>query len=190
MLNLIVIDLESTSTGQQEINYQREIIEIGAVKCYVSNNNWEIGEFFESFVKPQVNPVLTEFIKDLTTIQQKDVSQAKFFPVVLDDFKKWIGSQVFLMSSFGKYDFEQIKADCGLYKQQFPFSCQHCNLKTVIQNKMKLKKAKSCGTLVKDLKIEAELPKHRALNDVKNIIKICQKLQITEKDLQDLVMWY
>ena len=141
MINLMVLDLESTSEGERNSGYRREIIEIGAVKCYVSDN-WITGESFESFVKPQINPVLTQFIKNLTTIQQKDVSQAHLFIPVLDNFKKWIGEESFIFASFGKYDFEQLQADCNMYRALFPFSCQHCNLKTVIQKKMGLEKTK------------------------------------------------
>ncbi|MDR3243477.1 MAG: exonuclease domain-containing protein, partial [Elusimicrobiota bacterium] len=178
MLNLMIIDLEATSEEVKTLGYRHEIIEIGAAKCYVSDSVWETGDTFDCFVKPQINPILSKFIKELTSIEQKDVSQAKIFPAVLDEFKKWIGANAFVFASFGKYDFNQMKYDCNLYLEQFPFSAQHCNLKTVIQKKMQLSKAKGCPTLVEELQIEAELPEHRAINDVKNLIKICQKLQI------------
>lgn len=56
MLNLIVLDLEATSTGHQDHRYRREIIEIGAVKCYISDNIWKAASSFDCFVKPQINP--------------------------------------------------------------------------------------------------------------------------------------
>ncbi|MDR3113081.1 MAG: exonuclease domain-containing protein [Endomicrobium sp.] len=190
MLNLLVMDLEATSTGQKEPCYRREIIEIGALKCYVCANAWETGDSFDCFVKPQINPKLTKFIKDLTTIKQRDVSEAKTFPSVLDEFKKWIGKEVFILSSFGNYDFEQLQADCNLYKKLFPFSSQHINLKKVIQKKLGVEKSGGCGDIIKNLQIVPQQPEHRALNDVKNIIKICHKLQITEEDLKNSVKWY
>jgi hypothetical protein len=60
-------------------------------------------------------------------------------------------------------------------------------LKKVIQKKLGVEKSGGCDDIIKNLQIEPELPEHRALNDVKNIIKVCLKLQITE---EDLVKWY
>jgi inhibitor of KinA sporulation pathway (predicted exonuclease) len=190
MINLMIIDLEATSEEIKTPNYRHEIIEIGAAKCCVEGDTWEIGDCFDCFIKPQINQVLSKFIIGLTSIAQKDVSQAKIFPAVLDEFKKWIGTQTYIFASFGRYDFTQLKDDCNLYLEQFPFSAQHCNLKTVIQKKMNLPRAKGCPTLVKELQIDAHLPEHRAINDVKNLIKICQKLQITQEDLLKEIRWY
>ena len=81
-MNYIVFDLEATCEKDSK-NFQNEIIEIGAVKL---NDGYEITDEFSSFVKPIVNPILTDFCMNLTSITQSDVDTARKFPDVLDAF--------------------------------------------------------------------------------------------------------
>jgi len=53
---------------------QMETIEIGLV--VIDLETLEIVDEFQRFVRPQINPLLTDFCKKLTSIQQADVDSA------------------------------------------------------------------------------------------------------------------
>ncbi|MEI7621033.1 MAG: 3'-5' exonuclease [Candidatus Moraniibacteriota bacterium] len=62
-------------------------MEIGAVKL---NENLEVVDIFSQYVKPTINPVLSDFCKSLTSIFQADVDGAKNFKDAVSDFERWI----------------------------------------------------------------------------------------------------
>jgi 3'-5' exoribonuclease 1 len=81
---LYCVDLEATcdDVGVNEsprslvvVPDQMETIEIGLV--VIDLESLEIVDEFQRFVRPQVNPTLTDFCKKLTSIQQADVDSAR-----------------------------------------------------------------------------------------------------------------
>lgn len=86
----IIFDTEFTSwKGSQERNWSgeneyMELVQIGALKIIKKNNCLEIKEIFSNFVKPKINPVLSQYFINLTNITQKQVDLEGF------DFKKSI----------------------------------------------------------------------------------------------------
>lgn len=105
----IVLDLESTCDDSDSNRYkeQQEIIEIGAVICDI---NGEIFEKFDIFVKPVINPVLTEFCKDLTSITQNDVDNGLLIKDALIQLDKFLLDnktkypELLLWGSWGFFD--------------------------------------------------------------------------------------
>jgi 3'-5' exoribonuclease 1 len=79
--NLVVVDLEATCwppadpRGREDM----EIIEIGAL--LVETPSLEPVDEFDSFVRPLRHPTLSDFCKELTSIDQEDIDQAAPFPV-------------------------------------------------------------------------------------------------------------
>ena len=57
-------------------------------------------DVFHSFVRPVINPKLSEFCKSLTGIEQETVDKAEVFQDVLIRFESWMKSH-----GLGKYDF-------------------------------------------------------------------------------------
>ena len=45
---------------------------------------------FHSYVRPQINPCLSDFCTSLTGISQSQVDNAPLFPVVFREFKQWL----------------------------------------------------------------------------------------------------
>ncbi|MNC14861.1 sporulation inhibitor KapD [compost metagenome] len=77
---LYCVDLEATCDEVEEWESQRplavvadqmETIEIGLV--VIDLETLEIVDEFQRFVRPQINPTLTDFCTKLTSIQQADV---------------------------------------------------------------------------------------------------------------------
>ncbi|MEL6538913.1 MAG: 3'-5' exonuclease [Bacteroidota bacterium] len=86
-MNYIVLDLEATCWQYRSEHQQNEIIEIGALK--VNATGQTVDEFAE-FVQPKLDPTLSNFCKELTSISQSQVDNADTFEVVLGRFQEWI----------------------------------------------------------------------------------------------------
>lgn len=169
MKTIIIVDLEATCSENRDI--ENEIIEIGAVK--IQNN--EIVSTFNSFVKPIINPILTNFCKELTSIKQEDVDSAEKFPKVLSDFKSWIGTDDFILMSWGFYDKNQFIKDCNLHRLSSNWIKEHKNIKLMFSD---MTGHKPCG-MEKALNI-LHMPlvgtHHRGIDDAKNIAEIYLKI--------------
>ena len=87
-MDYIIVDLEATCQENNR-DFENEIIEIGAVKL---NDSFKYVDEFDIFVKPKLNPILSDFCKNLTSIKQEDVDGAVSFTEALDKFIYWIDS--------------------------------------------------------------------------------------------------
>lgn len=170
MKTIIIVDLEATCSEKRDI--KNEIIEIGAVK--IKDN--KVVDTFDSFVKPILNPKLTDFCKTLTTISQSDVDSAKKFPEVLKEFKSWIGETDFILMSWGNYDKSQFIKDCSLHKVSSSWIKEHVNIKEKFAD---IKNIKPCGMekALNIMKIKLDGTHHRGIDDAKNIAKIYLAIQ-------------
>ncbi|OPY58743.1 MAG: DNA polymerase III PolC-type [Pelotomaculum sp. PtaU1.Bin035] len=94
-MNYIVFDLEMNNKWGTKIH---EIIEIGAVKI---NSKMEIVSTFQSFIKPKLYPIISQLIRKKTQIKQEWIDNAKELSYVINDFKKWIGEEDFVLCGWG-----------------------------------------------------------------------------------------
>ena len=168
-MNYIVLDLEATCEENNK-DFPNEIIEIGAVKM---DRNFDIISTYSEFIKPKINPVLTEFCKQLTTITQKDVDNARTFPEVIDYIKNWAGidSEEYLLCSWGYYDRKQLVKDCELHGLESSWVDKHISLKHQFAT---IRNERPCGMAkaLNKLSISLEGIHHRGIDDAKNIAKI------------------
>jgi len=147
-MQYIIVDLEATCWDEQVDRTKMEIIEIGAV--VVEARHDEIIREFSRFVRPIVEPILSEFCKQLTTITQAQVDQAEPFPVVFREFVSWIGGEEFTLCSWGGYDLTQFRLDCGRHRIALPRTFErHVNVK---QEFARVMNVRPCG-MSKALKI-------------------------------------
>ncbi len=151
-----------------------EIIEIGAV--LLGSPTGPITAAFETFVRPIIEPGLTDFCRRLTSIRQSDVDEAPLFPEALASFVDWIGPDPFALCSWGLYDLNQFRLDCRRHGLVLPESFEnHINLKDEFARQFRVKR---CG-MSQALQI-AEIPlegtHHRANDDARNIAKLAMRL--------------
>src|ERR1035437_5649018 len=108
MKTLVIFDLEATcwEEGAELKRVDSEIIEIGAVR--VDKETGEIIDKFQSFVKPHFHLELSDYCKNLTSIQQDDVDAANMFYEVMPTFDYWLGETDEYIMSWGMYDKNQI----------------------------------------------------------------------------------
>jgi len=86
----VVIDFEATCEERNPADYPHEIVEFPAV--LVSTEKMEIVDVFHSFVRPVLNPRLSEFCRSLTGVEQTVVDAADTFPTVHQRFLHWMDS--------------------------------------------------------------------------------------------------
>lgn len=172
----LIIDLEATCwqgpESEAHVN-ENEIIEIGL--AIVSSTNvlvWRGGWF----VRPVVNPILSEFCKQLTSISQTDVDSADPLKVVLSRLAAQVQESTgvpvheCVFVSWGNYDRNQFKRDCARLEVDCPFG-PHVNLKQEFLKKHHLKRAGVPTALgVVDLSFEGT--HHRGADDAVNIARI------------------
>lgn len=156
----IVLDVEATD--------EQEIIEIGAVKL---NEQLEVVDKFQSFVRPTKNHVLTYYIKKLTGIQQQEVDQAEPFPNVFQSFTEWAGNQPFLIT-WSKSDKLYFRGEFLQHKLENTFLHHFIDIQSIVcklissESVMNLKKVLEC------FELEFDGTEHRALNDAVNTAKL------------------
>ncbi len=172
-MDLIVVDLEATCWDTSRPRSQMEIIEIGAVRLDAALT---IVDEFACFVRPVVEPKLSQFCTALTTITQADVDAADMFAAVFGRFLEWIGTGPYRLCSWGFFDVGQFRLDCTRFGLVFPqeFESDHVNIKQLFAD---WKGVRRCGmTAALDL---LGLPlvgtHHRGIDDACNIARIVQE---------------
>ena len=169
----IVVDVEATCTQENDKNFPKEIIEIGAV-CLDEDGN--VRDSFQAFIRPEKNPILTEFCKGLTTIKQDEVDLASTFKTAMPQFLQWVnnvcGHNDYIFYSWGDFDKNIFRRQCiELDVDAKTFLSKHKNAKAIfavvnnckpmgVGSALKFKKMKFIGT------------PHRADSDANNIARL------------------
>ena len=172
MAKIIIFDLEATcwKSGNKK---KMQTIEFGAVQ--LDPSTLQIISEFQQFVRPTLDPILSEFCKELTGIRQEDVDNADPFPTVFQEFCNWIGDGGFQIFSWGDYDLKQLKQDCKIQrvKMNRRIVKRHYNLKAMFAEKTRIRR---CGMdqALERLHISLEGQHHRAIDDARNIAKIAR----------------
>jgi inhibitor of KinA sporulation pathway (predicted exonuclease) len=117
-MRYIIVDLEATCWKENQTPERMEIIEIGAVSLQSSAALFD--REFQSFVRPLIEPKLSDFCCNLTKITQVEIDNASFFPVVFKEFVSWIGDDCFTLCSWGNFDLEQLRLECRRHGILFP----------------------------------------------------------------------
>ncbi|MDY8135144.1 3'-5' exonuclease [Aquimarina sp. 2201CG5-10] len=169
-MNYIILDLEATCWKDRSIQKQSEIIEIGALKI---NAEGKIVSEFCAFIKPKLNPVLSDFCIELTTITQNEIDKADSYESVIEAFKQWINlKNSYLLCSWGFYDKKQFLKDCKLHSLDTDWLKNHISLKHQYADIKNLNKPIGMGGALKKEKLTLEGTHHRGIDDARNISKI------------------
>jgi inhibitor of KinA sporulation pathway (predicted exonuclease) len=180
---LLIVDLEATC-WEKPIHRpeQMEIIEIGALLIEIANST--VIEEFDLFVRPVRHPALSDFCKDLTSINQDDVDAANTFPDVMEQFLSWMGNpRDILFASWGAYDQKQLRQDCAYHRVHYPFGDNHLNLKKTFAERHRGKKF-GLNRALRLLGLSFEGIHHRGIDDARNIWRIVSS--ITDGNLTEL----
>jgi inhibitor of KinA sporulation pathway (predicted exonuclease) len=170
-VRFVVVDLEATC-WERNPPAPHEVIEIGSV-CFQAGRG-VLGEF-QTFVRPVLQPVLSPFCRQLTSILQSDVDAAPRFPAALAAFAAWADRFApFVLAAWGAYDRKQLQEDCRLHGVAYPF-VNYVNLKQAFAG---IEGCRPCGMdgALRRVGLSLEGTHHRGIDDVRNIARLLEHL--------------
>ena len=171
-MNYIIFDLEATCWNGTPMGKVTEIIEIGAIRM---NRFGEVTGEYNRFVQPILNPLLSPYCKELTSIEQLNVDRAKKFDEVIDEFQDWIGlfdGDDYLLCSWGAFDRKMLIQDSILHDIEPDWAEKHIDLKRQYQQIKRLSKPYGLKKAIAKNGFEFEGIHHRAISDAFNLSKI------------------
>lgn len=166
----IICDLEATCWAGERHPDRMEIIEIGAVK--LASATGPVLDDFCAFVRPVLEPTLSNFCRELTGITQADVDGAESFPAVLQRFQAWMGEPPLAFCSWGHYDLNQLRQDCALHNIDFPpHFARNVNVKNAWAAWQGVK-PRGLARAIRLMGMELEGRHHRGIDDARNIARL------------------
>ena len=179
-MNYIILDLEwnQSSTGEEEVSkiLPFEIIEIGAIK--LNSSRQKIDEFNE-LIKPQIYHEMHNFTGKLIHIRMEDLENKKTFPEVMNRFRGWWGED-YIFCTWGPLDLIELQRNIRYYELEpiadAPFKFLDVQKLFSIACGENKKSRKSLEYAIDFLKIEKDIPFHRALSDAHYTAKVLEIL--------------
>lgn len=173
-MHSIIRNLEATCWADERRLERMEIIEIGAVK--LASSGGPVLAEFSAFVRPALEPTLSDYCRELTGITQADVDNADPFPLVLERFLAWMGEPSLRFCSWGQYDLNQLRLDCDRHSLVFPTHfADHLNVKNAWAA-WKSVKPRGLARALRLMGMELEGRHHRGIDDARNIARICMAM--------------
>lgn len=201
----IVLDFEANCSGNQTGNH--EIIEFPCV--LVDRETGETISEFHNYVKMITYTKLSDFIKNLTHITDNQVTNGLTWAESLIEFEKWckqndVTPENSTIVTCGDWDIKIMLANqLSISKTKLSpflnklFGCW-TNVKIVYlkRSNTEFQKPKGMAAMLDELKIPLEGHHHSGIDDCRNIIKICNRLNqegydvTTPNRIRTLPFWY
>lgn len=174
-MNYIVLDLE-WNQGNAEVEAELpdmpfEIVEIGAIK--LNEEKKMIGQYSQ-LIKPQVYHELHHITRKLIHLQMQELEKGKAFPQAAQEFQDWCGSDC-LFCTWGPLDLTELQKNRQHYGME-PMTdgpLKYYDVQKLFS--LAFEDHKSRRTLeyaVDFLKIEKDIPFHRAFSDAYYTAKV------------------
>lgn len=182
---LCVLDFEATCWNKNPKLDRQEIIEFPSVLYELNSNNEIIFiSEFSKYVKPVLEPVLSDFCTELTGITQEQVDDANIIEKVYNEHFEWLKSNTSSNSNAdihivtcGAWDLKimlpkEIKNKKLHYHQVYK---KYINIKDEFEYFYK-KKAGGMVSMLNYLDIKLEGRHHSGIDDTRNIAKILLRI--------------
>ncbi|XP_039544017.1 3'-5' exoribonuclease 1 isoform X2 [Pimephales promelas] len=176
---ICVVDFEATCEENNSPDYQHEIIEFPIV--LIDTRKLEIVDSFQEYVKPVVNPKLSEFCVKLTGISQKMVDDANTFNQVLQRAVSWLQEKElgtkykYTFLTDGSWDMGKfLRTQCKLSQIRFPqFARKWINIRKSYGNFYKVARTQTkLICMLENLGMQYDGRPHSGLDDSRNIARI------------------
>lgn len=187
--SIVVVDLEATCwEGDEDRRADMETIEIGAVKLdgdLTTANESQVhaklmaADEFQVYIKPVVEPTLSDFCTELTGITQEQVDAGVTFTEAFGLFAEWAGDRPTL-ASWGHFDITQLDKDCrkhGIATPHWVSPVEHINLKARFEDYIGFQ-CKYISDGIAALELEFEGRSHSGLDDARNAARILAYLAV------------
>jgi ERI1 exoribonuclease 3 len=180
---ICILDFESTCWDDVRNDSIREIIEFPSILYSIDfkNNITKISEF-QMFVKPVINPILSEFCTKLTGITQDNVSNANTISYVYNEHYKWLQTHVpdlnkCLIITCGNWDINtMLQIEIKRYGlENHHIYNKYVNIKDAF-NSFYNKNAGSMVNMLTKLNLELVGKHHSGIDDCRNISQIIIKM--------------
>ena len=185
---ILVVDLEATCwdasapEGVTQSIHTMEIIEIG---CVLSNRSGDVLDTRSFIVRPERQPILSEFCIALTQITQAMVDNAPPLKEVIDQMNAWLeGTEtVALWGSWGNYDLNQLTVQCALDNADSQLlNLPHLNLKKLWRRTTRQRKKTSLAYALAYHELAFDGQPHRGVDDAWNIARLMPFLDWSLQD--------
>lgn len=180
--HMVLMDLEATTSGDTPTpgepvitDDNREIIEIGLVVLDLEGDQAEPTAKFSSVVRPVLNPTLTVYCIDYSSISQAEVDAAPSYPeasAALTEFVAQLNALPggWAWGSWGASDLELLERVAALNGCASPLPAgQHFDLKATFQAMRGERGGTGQREALERLGVAAPAKAHRALGDAINL---------------------
>lgn len=148
-------------------NEYREIVQIAAIK--IDSYTLEESDYFSVFIKPFINPLLSDYFIKLTGITQKIVDeQGSSYTEALNLYTVWC--EQFDTYSFG-FDDGVLRENCALFGINFPIMNKFFDIRNIFLDHGIPADKYTSGTIVEAFGKKIERSAHNALNDVRTTLE-------------------
>ncbi|XP_028253672.1 3'-5' exoribonuclease 1 [Parambassis ranga] len=180
---ICVVDFEATCEEDNPADFLHEIIEFPMV--LISTHTLEIVDSFQEYVKPEVNPQLSDFCVKLTGITQKMVDEADPFPAVLQRVVAWLQERElgtkykYAILTDGAWDMSKfLNIQCRISRIRYPtFAKKWINIRKSYGNFYKVPRTQTkLSTMLEKLGLKYEGRPHSGLDDSRNIARIALRM--------------
>lgn len=172
---LCVLDFEATCWLRSD---EHEIIEFPSIIIDLETN--KIINWFQVFVKPKNNPVVSSFCNELTGITQEQVDKGISFPEALKQHHKFISQyQPLIICTDGDWDLRtMLPADCKNHNLAPPKTySKWINIKRGFEKVYGASKSGGIPQMCEALKIEMKGRLHSGIDDCENIAQIILQMR-------------
>ena len=172
-----ILDVEYTSwQGSLQSNWSksdqwREIIEIGSIYVKLVNDNYEVASDFNCFIRPILNPVLSNYIIELTGITQNKIDiLGKSIKDISKDLNSFFDKNVPII--FNGDDGEVFRDNCIINNLEYPdWLSRAFNFRPLLSSNLKKDQSILISSqLPKISQIEDLHSHHSAIGDCKSIL--------------------
>lgn len=174
-MNYIVLDLEwnQSSDGKEEESklLPFEIVEIGAIRL---NSERQMVSEFSELIKPQVYHEMHHITRKLIHLQMDQLEHGQPFAEVAEQFFDWCGEEP-VFCTWGAMDLTELQRNLSYYGMQtladgpFPFLDVQKLFSIGFEDR---KSRRSLEYAIDYLKIEKDIPFHRAFSDAYYTAKV------------------
>lgn len=174
-MDYVIMDLEwnQSSTGREAISkeFPFEIIEIGAIKL---NSERKMVDEFSELVKPQVYHEMHRVTRRLIHLQMEQLEQGRSFAEVIDQFREWCG-QDYIFCTWGPLDLTELQRNIRYYHLE-PLAdgpIKFLDVQKLFSIAYEDRKSRrSLEYAIDFLKIDKDIPFHRAFSDAYYTAKV------------------
>ena len=184
---IVIYDTEFTSwegfleKGFKDAGRYPEIIQFGAIVLDADDDLVEVGSF-TTLVRPKINPVLSDYIQELTRITQNDIDiHGVPFSAALVAFTDFMPEDAEALICYGR-DGEILEINCQLNGTQLPPNLPNeIDFNKFLLSKGLLEKPATSSTLPTHFGLTFSGYAHNALDDARAVACVLRELRQQNK---------